>query len=227
MSNHIAPPVLLSRVMMFVFASSLVMLGALAFTVYDMFPLNRPQIFFLTTQPRENMEITLTEMVPNDDNFKMYKQRFVREYIRARNEIFPNTRVMQRKWANDENGIVRTWSTPEVYSDFAKTDMWTALMNDVPDFEFRCQVEFLSDGTDVGARSRDGDTYAVKFRYFCSNNNGQTDPKDYTIVMKLSFGAPNEIRWTDRMNNPLGIRVSEYRIESGNGDPLTTGFLSE
>ena len=35
-----------------------------------------------------------------------------------------------------------------------------------------------------------------------------------------------EIKWSDRLNNPLGIRVSEYEIESGNGDPLDTGYLA-
>ena len=33
------------------------------------------------------------------------------------------------------------------------------------------------------------------------------------------------MKWVDRLNNPLGVRVSEYIIESGNGDPLDTGYL--
>ena len=35
------------------------------------------------------------------------------------------------------------------------------------------------------------------------------------------------INWADRLNNPLGIRVSEYVVESGNGDPLDTGYLAD
>ena len=34
------------------------------------------------------------------------------------------------------------------------------------------------------------------------------------------------IKWSDRLDNPLGIRVSEYEIESENGDPLNTGYLA-
>jgi len=36
-----------------------------------------------------------------------------------------------------------------------------------------------------------------------------------------------KLKWSERLDNPLGVRVSEYRIESGNGDPLDTGYLDD
>ncbi len=227
MSTRIEPPVLMSRIMVFLFAATVITLAALGFALYKMFPLNRPQVFFLTTQPRSELDITLTEMVPTADNLATYKDHFIREYIRARNEVVPNTKVMLRKWNNDDAGIVRTWSTPEIYGQFTKTNLWRALMNTVPDFEFSCRVEFQSDGT-APITPRTDDTYAAKFRYFCMDKNGrQTAPKDYTIVVKLAMGTPTTIQWADRLNNPLGIRIAGYEIESGNGDPLDTGYLGE
>ncbi len=227
MKARVEPPVLLSRVMTFVFAATIVALGALGITLYKMFPLNRPQVFFLTTQPRSELDVTLTEMVPTSDNLAAYKDRFIREYVRARNEVIPNSKVMVRKWNNDATGVVRTWSTPAVYNQFTKTNLWRALMNAVPDFEFSCRVEFQSDGS-APITPRADNTYAVKFRYFCEDKNGgQTVPKDYTIIVKLEIGAPASIQWSDRLNNPLGIRVAGYEIESGNGDPLDTGYLGD
>ena len=52
MADRIEPPILLSRLMTFVFAAALVVVVVLVVTLAKMFPLNRPQIFFLTTQPR-------------------------------------------------------------------------------------------------------------------------------------------------------------------------------
>ncbi len=210
--------------MAFVFATALVVLGTLLITLYKMFPLNHPQVFFLTTTPRGNLEIKLTELVPTDDNFKAFKERFVREYIRARNEIVANPYAMQQKWGNFDGALVHTWSTPAVYNEFTNRNMWKALMNNVPDFEFNCRVEFMSDNTDVVKYT--DNTYAVKFRYFCENSVEKLDEKDYTIIMKLELDAPTVVKWADRLNNPLGIRVSEYIIESGNGDPLDTGYLA-
>ncbi|MBN1324899.1 MAG: hypothetical protein JW974_01650 [Alphaproteobacteria bacterium] len=212
MSDSIEPPILLSRLMTFVFSAALVVVIVLIVTLVKMYPLNKTQIFFLTTAPRNDLEIRLSQFSPDEENIEIYKQAFIKEYIKARNEIIPNAGVMQRKWSATEDGTVYKWSKPDVYSTFAKTAMWTAYMNEVPDFEFHCPVEF------TGIAPRTENTYAVSFRYFCTNSDGQTTKKDYTIVLKLEL--ENVIKWTDRLDNPLGIRVAEYSVESDNGDPL-------
>ncbi|MDO4423752.1 MAG: hypothetical protein Q4C08_03085, partial [Pseudomonadota bacterium] len=120
MQKRVEPPVLLSRLMTFVLATAIVVLGALAMTLANMFPLNRPQIFFLTTEIRDNLDVKLIEMPPVDNNLEDYKMAFVREYVRHRNEVFTNPVVMQSKW-NAEDGIVRKMSTDDVYKKFAET----------------------------------------------------------------------------------------------------------
>lgn len=212
MANSIEPPILMSRLMTFVFAASLVVVVALIVTLAKMYPLERTQVFFLTTQPRADLEIVLSDFTPDADNIEIYKQAFIKEYVKARNEIVPSANAMQRKWSASADGTVYQWSTPEVYSRFANTRMWLAYMDEVPDFEFRCPVEF----TALAPRSEN--TYAISFRYFCTDSSGQVDEKDYTIEVKLEM--ENTIKWTDRLNNPLGLRVSEYNVEHGDDDPL-------
>ena len=68
MKNHVEPPILLSRIITFALAGALVVLGTLIITLADMFPLNRPQVFFLTTIQRANQDITLTHLHPKDEN---------------------------------------------------------------------------------------------------------------------------------------------------------------
>ena len=228
MQTRVEPPILLSRLMIFVFAAMLVVLGVLGITLYNMYPLNRPQVFFLMSAPKNDLEIVLREMVPSDENLDIYKRTFIREYIRARNEIVPNAREMRTKWNNDVDGVVYAWSAPDVYSAFTQTNMWNAWMSGVPDFEFSCSVEFDTTNTlAIEPINTENNEYSVNFKYFCEDSNRQMDKKDYKIRIKLDMADTPEIKWSDRMNNPLGIRVSEYTVESGNGDPLDTGYLTD
>lgn len=217
--NRIEPPTLLSRIMSFVLAATMVVLVTLIVTAYKMFPLNRPQVFFLTTTIRDDQNVRLIEMQPKSENLDRYTKAFVREYIRHRNEIFQNPNAMHQKW-NSDDGAVRIMSTDRVYADFADTAMFNAIMAENP--KFNCLVNF--GGAPMYLASEDA--YQVKFRYFCSNSTGQTTPKDYTIKLKLDTENNTRIKWSDRIDNPLGLRVSEYQIVSDNGDPLNTGFLN-
>ncbi len=199
--------------MTFVLAGALVVLVVLVVTLVKMFPLDRAQIFFLTSEQRENTQIKLSSFTPDAENLEAYKTAFLKEYVRARNEISENQAYMQRKWSATPDGNVWAWSSPEVYNQFQNTGMYIALMNDIPDFPFSCPVEFR------GIQPRSQDVYAVSFSYFCTNNNdGQTTRKDYTISIKLE--REEKIAWADRLGNPLGIHVVEYQVEGGNRDPL-------
>ncbi len=218
MQNRIEPPNLLSRVMTFVFAAMVVLLGVMGVTLYKMFPLNRPQVFFLTTTPKNNMTVTLTEMPTGDENFDDYKRAFILEYIKARNEIIPNTRVMQAKWGNGDTGYVNVWSTPEIYAAFTETDMWRIVMNNMANITGRCSVEFPSGA--IKPRTDATNTYAVRFSHLCEDTDKQLTRQDYTIIIGLDLENNSETKWSERLSNPLGLRVSGYEIESGDGDPL-------
>lgn len=221
MPQRIEPPVLLSRLMTFVFATALIMLGTLGLTLWQLFPLDRPQVFFLTTQPRPDMEVRLYSMPMKSDKInttELYLQSFVKEYVKARNEITRNANVMQRKWGNGDDGVVNMWSTPNVFEDFANTAMREALMYSDVIIDISCTVEFPAGG--VRKYRADGLTWEATFNYICANNNGQLPRKEYKIIVELEKEDETTIKWGDRLNNPLGIRVSRYEIESGNGDPL-------
>lgn len=221
MQKRIEPPVLLSRTLIFVLAGALVVLGVLFTTLYKMFPLQRPQVFFLTTTIRDDQDIQIEQMSPDADNFDAYQKAFVREYVKNRNEVFSDPAKMYNKW-NNENGIVSKTSAQNVYVNFLKTKMANAILSDTPDFSFNCPVFFGGDPIYFPA----DDAYQVKFRYFCTNNStGHTTSKNYTIKIKLENEENAKIKWSERIDNPLGLRVKEYTVISGPGDPLDTGFL--
>lgn len=226
LKNRVEPPILLSRIMTFVLAMALVVLGALGITIYNMFPLNRPQVFFLTSTIRDNQDIKLIEMQPRSENTDRYKQNFVREYIRRRNEIYANANEMSKKW-NSEDGVVRIMSTDEVYADFATSVLFNEIMsNTVPNIPVQCIVNFDGAPMHMPSESQILDTYQTKISYNCADNTGLVLKKDYTIRMKVLTQDGTQIRWADRIDNPLGLKVAEYTIISGDGDPLNTGFLT-
>ncbi len=218
MQHRIEPPILLSRLMLFVFAATVVVLFVLFMTMEKMFPLNRPQVFFVTTRPEADTVIQVVDMPVDDSSLEVYKQAFIMEYVRARNEVEKNASVMRQKWGN-ANGLVAAWSAPDVYDNFIKTGLPNAILNDYPDFEFNCPVRFKGRPLKVKPNQ-----YSVKFEYFCENNNGQTMKKDYTIRIGLSVENGARVKWNQRLNNPLGIQVSEYILDGGGADPLDTVY---
>lgn len=222
--NRIEPPILLTRMMIFVLAASVVTLAALAFTLTQMFPLNRAEVFFLSSEKNSDVQIVLTEFPPEDKNFDIYKRMFIREYIKARNEVLPNVRAMSRKW-NVSDGIVRTWSTDDVFTDFIQTNMWNNLMQTDTNFDFSCSVEFRDTGkTAIREYTSDHMTYLVDFAWFCKDSYGQTDLKNYTIKVRLAYDDGSAQKYSARLNNPLGIHVAEYSVMSDGPDPLNEPF---
>ena len=219
MPTRIEPPILLSRIMMFVLAASIVVLGALCFTLMRMYPLNRAQVFFMTTENPEDLQIILQELPPEDKYLNIYKRMFIREYIKARNEIYPNVRVMNKKW-NAADGVVQNLSSDKVFADFTKTAMWRELMVDSPNFDFRCNVEFRDTGRAIRPYDTSNVTFLVDFAWFCTDNYGQTDKKNYTIKIRLASDDGMVKKYSTRLDNPLGIRVEEYSVISDGSDPL-------
>ena len=220
MQERIEPPVLLSRLLIFVFAGMVVVLFVLVLTMQKMFPLNRPEIFFLDSIPANNNIVQLTGMPPVGQNLDNYKQAFVMEYVRARNEVDDNLTAVRQKWGN-ERGVVALWSTPSIYKAFTNTKLYGMLaLSGYPDFEIRCPVDFIG-----VPRSLSQDKYTVKINYSCITPGGQTETKSYVIRVGLTVDENAKLSWNERLNNPLGLKVSEYVIESNNGDPLNGAYI--
>ena len=210
MQDRVEPPILLSRVMTFVFASAIVVLVALVFTLYNMFPLNRPQVFFLMTAPKQNLQVVLREMVPSDENLENYKKSFILEYIKARNEIVPNAGVMRTKWNNGTDGVVYTWSTQDVYNTFTETNMWQAWMSGLPDFEFSCSVEFGANAFEPYADAILAE-FGVSTKAMLDMAAGVSVPKG-----RLPVQLPRDMETVEKHREDVAFDLEAYIDEEGN-----------
>ena len=227
MQERIEPPILISRLMTFVMATALVVLVVLVITLDKMFPLNRPQVFFLTTENLQDKQLTLTEIPENMDD---YQKSFVMEYVRERNEVVPDLAIMRAKWANSDNGIIKTRSTDDVFGDFVMTNMVNIIRQDFDTpFNIKCDVEFY-EHQPVIKNVNKKDTYTVRFGYVCDYGamDGKKYVQNYVIDVTLASTAMDAVRWAERMENPLGFRVSNYEVINNQDDPLNwTNALEE
>jgi len=227
LQERIEPPILISRLMTFVMATALVVLVVLVITLDKMFPLNRPQVFFLTTENLQDKQLTLTEIPENMDD---YQKSFVMEYVRERNEVVPDLAIMRAKWANSDNGIIKTRSTDDVFGDFVMTNMVNIIRQDFDTpFNIKCDVEFY-EHQPVIKNVNKKDTYTVRFGYVCDYGamDGKKYVQNYVIDVTLASTAMDAVRWAERMENPLGFRVSNYEVINNQDDPLNwTNALEE
>lgn len=226
MAKMVQPPVLMSRIMTFVLATSIVVLAALVVTLYKMIPLERPQVFFLLTNNRP-INTVIEPLVPDSTNeqaIENYEKGFVREYIITRNTLDTNAVLTRTNWTS----IIRNWSSEKVYSALTKTELYKEYtLSDRPPM-LSCLVNFID--VDKTASKTDYDEYVTNFMWICKNIGGQTVQKNYKIRLRiqsvLGKNASDTLENLNKLrNNPLGIRVVSYTVIEGEGDPLNAKDL--
>lgn len=229
MAKIVEPPVLMSRLLTFVLATSVVVLAVMVFTLFKMIPLERPEVFFVYT-PTRSANVVIEPLVPDSTNKNVlnnYQAGFIREYVIARNTLYTNSNITRKNWSR----IVKTWSSNKVFSDFVKTRLYKefALGEKIPNIS--CSVNFSSPTNDEPVLRMSNDTYNVKFTWVCENIGGQTTQKNYKIQIKIQSDLDKNMSGTlDNLeklrDNPLGIRVVQYDVLDGRGDPLDSDTAS-
>lgn len=227
----IEPPVLMSRIMTLVLATSAVVLVVLGWTLFKMVPLERPEVFFLLTNTR-SVNTVIEPLVPDsysEQAFENYEQGFVREYIIARNTLYTNTNITRKNW----NNIVKNWSSKSVYNALAKTKLYKQyVLDDGGSSMVSCNVNFTGQKPVLKTASNESyDEYVVDFAWICKNSGGQATTNYYKIRLRiksvLDEKMPGMLENLNKLqHNPLGIQVVEYTVMDNKSDPLNSdGYL--
>ena len=230
MAKVIEPPVLVSRTLMFVLAASVAVLATLVFSLYNMAPLTRPEVFFLMNQSR-NVNYVLKQPKLKDSDKQIqreYIKGFIRTYIIARNSLEDSRFTTIERW----NSIVKPWSSESVYDAFSKTDAYKDIMYNQKS-NLVCSIDFSKGNVEKQTR-----LWTVTFDRTCFDKNSgrQIGPKSYKIGIEIQSYLDSESDKTlsyleDLRNNPLGIQITEYRVLNTTGtDPLSdteTDFYKE
>jgi len=226
-SKIVEPPVLISKVLTFVLAMSIVVLGALGVVLIKMIPLERPQVFFLVT-PKFFQNMTIIPMTPdnlNERRLDTYKKGFIREYVIARNTLYSglNASITRDNWSR----VIKPWSSNSVFADLSKTRLYKKyeFVQTLPTIS--CEVNFPNTNAVPAVVKLSDAVYEVNFAWICrdENSGGHTTQKNYKIKMRiqsdLNASASKTLENLQKLrDNPLGIQVVEYVIYDNKGDPL-------
>ena len=229
MTKIVEPPVLLSRILTFVLATSVVVACAMVFTLTKMIPLERPEVFFVYT-PTRSANVIIDPLIPsaeNKDALNRYKDGFIREYVIARNTLSKNVSTTRKNWSR----IVKPWSSNGVFSKFVRYRLYKdfALGAQMPTIS--CSVNFSSPNNEDPVLRIANDTYNVNFTWICENIGGQTTQKNYKIQIKIQSELDKKTSGTLEIleklrDNPLGIQVVQYEVLDGKTDPLDSDITS-
>ena len=232
-AKSIEPPVLMSRILTFVFATSVVVLLTLIIALVKMMPLERPEVFFLSNQTTA-VNAVIEPLVPNSANEQAmndYEKGFVREYVISRNTLLPNPALTVKNWTN----VVKPWSSSRVYSAMTRTTLYGEYMSGDTQPALSCTINFTDKNKEqpvVKTGHNDKyDEYTVSFTWVCKNSGGQTTQKNYKIRIRIQSVLDDKTSNTlENLNklrdNPLGIKVVEYTVLGGDGDPLNSDRYS-
>lgn len=229
MAKTMEPPILMSRILTFVLAASVVVLGALVFTLIKMIPLERPEVFFLMTQTR-SANVVIEPLTPDANNkvaTDNYIRGFIREYIIARNTLNSNAYITKNNWTK----VVKPWSSNAVYENFVKTTLYNAYALSTQTPGISCSVNFSNSVKDSAIVKTGEDTFHVNFMWICENSGGQTTQKNYKIQIRIQSDLDKKMSGVfenlEKLGvNPLGIQVTQYTILDGKGDPLNSDVKS-
>lgn len=225
MAKIIEPPILMSRILTFVLATSVVVLGVLAFVLVKMIPLERPEVFFLVNATR-SVNVVIEPFNPDTSAAINYEKGFVREYVIARNTLDANPAITKNNWKN----IVKGWSDNGIYKKFTATKLYKNYMFSMQPPKVACSVNFDNlDNAQAVIRTGSGN-YTVNFTWICKNIGGQTTSKNYKIKIKIQSELDKNVSGTlenlEKLKvNPLGIQVTEYEVQGG-VDPLNSDMAS-
>ena len=221
MAKIVEPPVLTSRILAFMLAASVVVLGVLVVTLIKMVPLERPEVFFVSASSSLS-NVSVKGMEPDPEMTRSYEEGFVREYIIARNTLYQNTETTRNNWTR----VIKPWSSPDVFANLTKTNLYQVYTQENQLQPVECNVSFSS----VSRTSRN---WVAEFNWICKNNSGQSVKKNYTIVMKLKSDLSKDGPMEDLSRlrvNPLGTQVISYEILDNNRsgakgeDPLNSDW---
>ena len=140
MAKIVEPPVLTSRILAFMLAASVVVLGVLVVTLIKMVPLERPEVFFVSASSALS-NVSIKGMEPDAAMTRSYEEGFIREYIIARNTLYQNTETTRNNWTR----IVKPWSSSDVFANLTKTGLYRVYAKENQLQPIECNVQVAAE----------------------------------------------------------------------------------
>ena len=188
--------------------------------VSSLYPLVRIQPFYLNVLDKNQQTIEITPISANELQTKGKIESFVRQYVLSCFEIGNDIREVEERFG--PNGIVDLMSAPGVYGEFTK------FYKDPPrggGLSLRDRV--LKEGLTVKAFIQTADTMSKDDNLRWQINlvlkeqtQSMSEPIERNVVIKMRVrfdplfkGSDQIASWQNRLKNPLGFKVMEFKME--------------
>lgn len=176
--------------------------------IVHLMPLKRVEPFLLTFQSRDEQVVRIRPLAKNMSAEDIISEAMIRQYVLLRNTMIPDVEEMTFRWGPD--GPIRWMSSAQVYNQFAKT---------VKDWLARIKLEGLTREVRIESVVRNQNIWLV---YIITRDMlpEAEEPaiSRWRIRLSIKYFAKDqrEVKYIDRLKNPLGFAVDGYGIESAN-----------
>ena len=171
-------------------------------------PLKRVEPYLLTFQNKEEQVVKIQPLSKNLAAEDVISEAMIRQYVLLRNTMVSDVDEMAFRWGQE--GPIRWMSSNAVYNQFAKT---------IKDWLSRIKLEGLTREVRIESVVRNQNIWFV---YIITRDMlpEAEEPaiSRWRIKLAIRFFAKNqnEVKYIDRLKNPLGFAVEGYSIESAN-----------
>ena len=180
----------------------------LVVAIVHLMPLKRVEPFLLTFQNKEEQVVRIRPLAKDMQAEDIISEAMIRQYVLLRNTMIADTDEMAFRWGPD--GPLRWMSSSQVYNQFSKT---------VRDWLARIKLEGLTREVRIESVVRNQNTWLV---YIVTRDMlpEAEEPaiSRWRIRVSIKYFAQEqkEVKYIDRLKNPLGFAVDKYSIESAN-----------
>ena len=195
-----------ARAFAIIFAVSICCNIMLLYVMIAINPLYRVAPYLFTFSSKEEQVYTI---LPVKDlyNKKYLTELFVREYVLLYNIFVSDIDEMEARWG--PNGKVREMSSSEVYTKF-KTRIKEPIMKMIRQYSITRDVKIAS-VTEVGGEG--APWWQVEYRVEDMAPSYETPRVSVWVAnIKIQYRS-KRVRFGERLNNPLGFTVIDYKQE--------------
>ncbi|MBR4126659.1 MAG: hypothetical protein IKR09_03685 [Alphaproteobacteria bacterium] len=180
----------------------------LLLAIVHLMPLKRVEPFLLTFQNREEQVVRIRPLSKDMAAEDIISEAMIRQYVLLRNTMVSDVDEMTFRWGPD--GPLRWMSSSQVYNQFSKT---------VKDWLSRIKLEGLTREVRIESVVRNQNTwlvYIVTRDMLPEAEEPAISRWRIRLSVKYFTQEQREVKYINRLKNPLGFAVDRYAIESAN-----------
>lgn len=200
-----------ARAFAIVFAVSLCCNIILTYVIFSLIPLYRVEPYLFSFSDKEEQIYTI-EPVSRIYDYKYLTEIFVREYILLRNTFINDVDEMEKRWGN--NSTIKEMSSNQMYDKFRK-EFADIAMEQIRKYNISRNIKIVS-ATEVGRSKNNRIWWDVEIRVEDMAPEFEAPRVSVWVVKVEIMYRAKRVKFKERLKNPLGFTVTDYKQEKRN-----------